>query len=107
MFIFLKTINLNWIICKPIGTSKYGGILLSYDFSTFLLMENSCANIFGYSIFQSVKRPYVFTIVFLSYPMYSHDFSCFSPDIMFYRTAKYIFAEEELNSKHFPKSDMW
>jgi hypothetical protein len=83
-------------------------VFLSYDFSTFLLMENSCAKIFGYSsIFKSLQVPYVFTIVFLSYPMYSHDFSTFSPNIIFYRLSDHIWVKEELGPVHFPKSYMW
>jgi hypothetical protein len=58
------------------------------------------------SMFKSVKRPYVFTIVLLSYPMYLHDFSRFSPNIRFCRLVDYILAEEGLSSerldlKHF------
>jgi hypothetical protein len=59
-------------------------VFLSYDFS-FFLMENSCAKIYGrFSMFKSVKQLYVFTIIFLSYPMYSRDFSCFSQGIRVY-----------------------
>jgi hypothetical protein len=54
-------------------------VFLSYDFSIFVFMEDSRAKIYGkLSMFKSVKLPYVFTIIFLSYPMYSHDFSRFS-----------------------------
>jgi hypothetical protein len=94
-------------------------VSLSYDFSTFL-MENSCAKISGHdSMFNSVREPYVFTIVFLSYPMYSHDFSCFSPGIIFcIRPANSFLDGEELDpgyflslshlgSEHFSKSVLW
>jgi hypothetical protein len=84
-------------------------VSLSYDFSTFLLMENSCAIIYGKSsMFDSVREPYVFTIVFLSYPMYSHDFSRFSPGIKFREAPIYcIVGDEELDLVHFSKGAMW
>jgi hypothetical protein len=83
-------------------------VFLSYNFSTLLLMENSRAKISGCSsMFKSVQTPYVFTIVFLSYPMYSHDFSCFSLNIIFYRLENHIWVEEELGSRHFPRRCVW
>jgi hypothetical protein len=79
-------------------------VSLSYDFSFFHLMENSRATIFGKSsMFEYLIAPYVFTIIFLSYPMYSHDFSCFSPNIIFCRLVDHIWVEEELGSVHFPR----
>jgi hypothetical protein len=74
-------------------------VFLSYDLSTFIFMEYSCAKIYARpSMLKSVKRPYVFTIVFLSYSMYSHDFSCFSPGIRVYegRPPNYLLDGEEL-----------
>jgi hypothetical protein len=84
-------------------------VSLSYDFSTFLLMENSCATIHGYDdMFESVRQPYVFTIVFLSYPMYSHDFSCFSRGITFHgRSPIGSFSEELKSEEHFSEDAVW
>jgi hypothetical protein len=83
-------------------------VSLSYDFSTFFLMEESSwAKILGRpSMFKSVKRPYVFTIVLLSYPMYLHDSSCFSPGIGVYEAPFYLL-EEELSLDDFSESAVW
>jgi hypothetical protein len=84
-------------------------VSLSYDFSTFVLMKNSCATIFGRSsMFNSVLGPYVFIIVFLSYPMYSHDFSCFSRGITFHgRSPIGSFSEELKSEEHFSEDAVW
>jgi hypothetical protein len=84
-------------------------VSLSYDFSTFVLMKNSCATIFGRSsMFNSVLGPYVFIIVFLSYPMYSHYFSCFSRGIKFCELPlNYLSNGEELGLKHFSENAVW
>jgi hypothetical protein len=53
--------------------------------------------------FKNVEIAYVFIMGFLSYLIYSHDFSCISSNITLYG---YIYGEwiyEQLDRKHFPK----
>jgi hypothetical protein len=58
-------------------------------------------------MFNSVRVPYVFTIVSLFYPVYSHDSSHFSSNIIFYRLVDHILTEEELDLEDFFESAVW
>jgi hypothetical protein len=81
-------------------------VSLSYDFSLFEFEDNSHVNIFGYkSAFEFTKNMYVFTIISISYLMYSHDLSYEFEDIEFHDRTKGDQLVEKFKLTHFPNSE--
>jgi hypothetical protein len=82
-------------------------VSLSHDFSLFGFEDNSHVNIFGdKSTFEFTKNMYVFTIIFISYLMYSHDFSYGFGNIEFHeRTKDGQLVKKKIGLAHFPNSE--
>jgi hypothetical protein len=82
-------------------------VSLSYDFSLFGFEDYSDVNIFGdKSTFEFTKNMYVFTIIFISYLIYSHDFSYLSWGIKFHEHTKDgQLVKKKFELAHFPNSE--
>jgi hypothetical protein len=77
---------------------------LFYVFSHLVVKDDLYVIIFGdESSFNDVTEVYVFTIVFISYPMHSHYFSCISRGIQFHKPTNIGWIDEPLSSQHFSK----
>jgi hypothetical protein len=81
---------------------------LFYVFSHLVVKNDSYVVIFGdESSFNDVTEAYVFTTVFISYPMHSYDFSRISRDIKFHKRTNIGWINEILGPQHFPKCKPW
>jgi hypothetical protein len=83
-------------------------VSLSYDFSLFGFEECSHVNIFqDKSTFEFTENMYVFTIIFIFYLMYSHDFSYVSRHIKFHKhTQDGQLIEIPSSLMHLPNSEL-
>jgi hypothetical protein len=82
---------------------------LFYVFSYLVVKNDSYVKIFGdESSFNDVTEAYVFTTVFISYPMHSHDFSYISQGIKLIKyTSTGWVSDGALGLRHFPKCKSW
>jgi hypothetical protein len=83
-------------------------VSLSYNFSLFVSEDYSHVDIFGdRSTFKFTKKMYVFTIIFIFYLVYSHDFSYVSSGIQFREHTKDgQLIKTLLRLKYFPNSEL-
>jgi hypothetical protein len=75
---------------------------LYYDFNYLVSKKSLCLHIFNMSIFEEAKEVYVFTMTFVSYPIYSHDFSRISSNITLHKLIKDSTIVKTLSPEDFP-----
>jgi hypothetical protein len=77
-------------------------ISLYYHFSYLLFNNGSNVQINDESIFKKAKQVYVFMIAFISYPIYSLDFGCITPNITLCKLAEDGWIVKKLGQEDFP-----